>query len=53
MKGLITHRDLGAPAWLHTRRAAGEVAKVWRAGAGVSSWLDANVGPSDEPTPRR
>jgi uncharacterized protein (TIGR02453 family) len=53
MKGLITLRDLGAPAWLHTRRAANEVAKVWRAGAGVSNWLDANVGPSDEPPPSR
>ncbi len=30
-----------------------EVAKVWRRGAGVSNWLDANVGPSDEPAPRR
>ena len=49
MKGLITLRDLGAPAWLHTRRAANEVAKVWRAGAPVSNWLDANVGPSEEP----
>jgi uncharacterized protein (TIGR02453 family) len=49
MKGLITHRDLGAPAWLHTRRAANEVAKVWRSGAAVSNWLDANVGASDEP----
>ena len=53
MKGLITHRDLGAPAWLHTRRAANEVAKVWRAGAALSNWLDANVGPSDEPPQSR
>jgi uncharacterized protein (TIGR02453 family) len=49
MKGLITQRDLGSPAWLHTRRASNEVAKVWRAGAAVADWLDANVGPSDEP----
>jgi uncharacterized protein (TIGR02453 family) len=53
MKGLITHRDLGSPAWLHTRRAANEVAKVWRAGAALSNWLDANVGPSGEPPPTR
>src|SRR5262245_28297025 len=37
MKGLITLRDLGAPAWLHTRRAATEVAKVFRNGAAVST----------------
>ena len=28
MKGLITLRDLGAPAWIHTRRAVNEVAKA-------------------------
>ena len=39
MKGLITLRDLGAPAWIHTRRAVNEVAKAWRAGAPVTSWL--------------
>jgi uncharacterized protein (TIGR02453 family) len=53
MRGLITLRDLGAPAWLQTRRAADEVAKVWRAGAAVSAWLDANVGASEEPPRRR
>jgi uncharacterized protein (TIGR02453 family) len=53
MKGLVTHRDFGAPAWLHTRRAANEVAKVFRDGAAVSAWLDANVGASVEPPSRR
>lgn len=49
MKGLITVRDFGAPAWIHTRRAANEVAKAWRAGAAVSAWLETNVGPSEKP----
>jgi uncharacterized protein (TIGR02453 family) len=49
MRGLITGRELGTPAWLHTSRAANEVAKVWRSGADVNAWLDANVGPSEEP----
>ena len=49
MRGLITGRELGTPAWLHTGRAASEVAKVWRGGASVNAWLDANVGASEEP----
>jgi uncharacterized protein (TIGR02453 family) len=53
MRGLITGRELGTPAWLHTSRAAGEVAKVWRGGAPVNAWLDANVGASEEPTRSR
>ena len=39
MKGLITVRDFGTPAWVHTKRAANEVAKAWRAGAPVTAWL--------------
>jgi uncharacterized protein (TIGR02453 family) len=49
MKGLITVREFGAPAWIHTKRATSEVVKAWRAGAPVTSWLEANVGPSEEP----
>jgi uncharacterized protein (TIGR02453 family) len=49
MKGLITLRDFGAPAWLHTRRPLNEVVKAWRAGAAVNAWLHSHVGPSDEP----
>lgn len=49
MKGLITLRDCGSPAWLQTRRAKTEVAKAWRAGGAVTAWIDANVGPSTEP----
>ena len=53
MKGLITLRDFGSPAWIHTRRAVSEVAKAWRNGTPVTSWLEANVGPSAEPEERR
>jgi uncharacterized protein (TIGR02453 family) len=53
MKGLVTLRDLGAPAWIHTRRAVNEVAKAWRAGAPVTSWLERNVGPTEEPARSR
>jgi uncharacterized protein (TIGR02453 family) len=49
MKGLITQRDFGAPAWIHTRRAANEVAKAWRGGADVTAWLDTHVGASTLP----
>ena len=49
MKGLITLRDFGAPAWLHTKRVANEVAKAWRAGAAGHEWFATNVGPSEEP----
>jgi uncharacterized protein (TIGR02453 family) len=49
MRGLITGRELGTPAWLHTSRAASEVAKVWRGGAAVNAWLEANVGASEVP----
>ena len=48
MKGLITVRDFGSPGWIHTRRAANEIAKAWRAGAPVNAWLETNVGPSEE-----
>jgi uncharacterized protein (TIGR02453 family) len=50
-KGVISHKNLGTPAWLHTKRAATEVVKVWRAAAPLLSWLDTNVGPSILPPP--
>jgi hypothetical protein len=53
MKGLITLRDFGTPAWIHTRRAANEVAKAWRGGTAVTTWLEHNVGPTDEPPTSR
>ena len=50
-KGVIAHKQLGAPAWLHTRRAAAEIVKVWRTSAPLLAWLDENVGPSTLPPP--
>jgi uncharacterized protein (TIGR02453 family) len=52
-KGCIASKELGAPAWLHTKRAAAEVAKVWARAEPVFAWLDAHVGPSLEPPPDR
>lgn len=50
-KGCITSKELGAPAWLRTRRAVKEVAEVWRRSEPVLAWLDAHVGPSQLPPP--
>jgi uncharacterized protein (TIGR02453 family) len=46
-KGCIASRELGAPAWIHTARAAGEVDRAWQRAAPLVAWLDANVGPSE------
>jgi uncharacterized protein (TIGR02453 family) len=45
-KGLMMSKDFGAPAWLHTRQAAGKIRGVWGAAAEMNAWLDAHVGPS-------
>ncbi len=50
-KGLIATKDFGAPAWLHTRRAATEVRRSWEATRRLCDWLDAHVGPSTLPPP--
>jgi uncharacterized protein (TIGR02453 family) len=47
--GAISGRELGSPRWLGNRRAATEVAKVWRAGEPLVRWLDRHVGPSELP----
>jgi hypothetical protein len=44
--GCVAGRDLGRPAWLGTRRAAGEVGKVWQQAEPLVAWLDQHVGPS-------
>jgi uncharacterized protein (TIGR02453 family) len=43
-KSLHGHAQLGCPAWLSTKRAAGEVAKRLRSLAPLVEWLDLNVG---------
>src|SRR5262245_20107851 len=50
-KGAIASKQFGAPAWLHTKRAATEITKAWRASAPLLDWLDANVGASTLPPP--
>ena len=48
-KGCIAALELGAPSWLHTPRARDEVDRVWQEAEPLFSWLDAHVGPSQEP----
>jgi uncharacterized protein (TIGR02453 family) len=48
-KGLMASKDLGAPAWIHTNRAATEVRKTWSSAGELCAWLDAHVGPSTLP----
>jgi hypothetical protein len=43
-KSLHGHAQRGCPAWLSTKRAAGEVAKRLRSLAPLVEWLDLNVG---------
>jgi uncharacterized protein (TIGR02453 family) len=50
-KGLMTSKDFGAPAWIHTKRLATEVRKAWTGTATMCSWLDRHVGPSTLPPP--
>jgi hypothetical protein len=47
-KGCIASKELGAPAWLRTAKAAAKVQEVWTRAEPVFAWLDANVGPSEE-----
>lgn len=49
--GLMLSRDVGAPAWLHTRRVVTEVRRSWEAAGPVCDWLDRHVGPSTLPPP--
>lgn len=43
-KTLTASRNLGAPAWLSTKRAQTEITKAWRAMAPLVAWLDTHVG---------
>lgn len=51
-KSLTASRELGAPAWLPTRRTRTEVAKAFRAMTPLVAWLDKHVGNSDVPLER-
>jgi hypothetical protein len=50
-KGLMVSKDLGAPAWLHTKRVVSKVREVWEASEPMCAWLDRHVGPSTLPPP--
>jgi uncharacterized protein (TIGR02453 family) len=50
-KGLMTFKDFGAPAWIHTKQAVTKVRDRWRMASDLCAWLDANVGPSTLPPP--
>ncbi len=53
-KGLGTGRGWPVAAWLGTAKAKARIEEVWRTGDGVNDWLDAHVGPTEEPPdPRR
>jgi uncharacterized protein (TIGR02453 family) len=43
-KSLTASREFGAPPWLSTARARGEVVKAWRSVAPLIGWLDTHVG---------
>jgi uncharacterized protein (TIGR02453 family) len=43
-KSLTAATDLGAPDWLPTPKAKGEIIKVWRAMIPLIGWLDTHVG---------
>ena len=43
-KSLTGHRELGAPAWLPTKKAFAEVTKAFRSLSPLVDWLEANVG---------
>jgi uncharacterized protein (TIGR02453 family) len=53
MKGMTAMFDLGTGAWLYKAEARERVAKAWRALGPLNDWLDRNVGPTDQPMPRR
>lgn len=51
-KELMVSRDLGAPAWLSTRRALTVVRDTWRAVRPLTAWLEQHVG-TQAAAPRR
>jgi hypothetical protein len=49
----VTWREWEAGAWLGTARAKDRVVGFLRDSAPIAAWLDANVGPTTLPNPRR
>ncbi|MGH9270158.1 MAG: DUF2461 domain-containing protein [Ilumatobacteraceae bacterium] len=52
-KGLMMSRSWPPEPWLHTKRAASKVRKVWKDAEPLCAWLDRWVGPSTLPPERR
>lgn len=50
-KGLMVMKPVGVPRWLHTGAAVDQIREFWDSGTTINSWLDAHVGPSEEPPP--
>ena len=50
---LVAHTHAEPEPWLHTPAVLDRVRAAWRAVAPLLDWLDANVGPSDQPRERR
>jgi uncharacterized protein (TIGR02453 family) len=48
-KTVVASRGWEPEPWLHTRAVLDRVRASWRAYAPLTAWLDANVGPSDQP----
>lgn len=48
-KGLTVSKRFAPTAWLSTRGALKRIIDTWRLAAPVNGWLDACVGPSEEP----
>lgn len=46
-KGIAAMLDVEAPAWLATPRCRDHVADAWRRLAGLSTWLQTQVGPAE------
>lgn len=51
LKGLTAGKTVGAPQWLHTRRALDRIVGAWRETKPMTDWLDRHVGPSEIPPP--
>ena len=49
LRGLHVDRDWPTGEWLGTAEPLERVATAWRAARPLADWLDAHVGPRDEP----
>jgi uncharacterized protein (TIGR02453 family) len=51
-KGCVARHEVGAPAWLHTKRVVSEIDKTFTKMKPLLDWLDTNVGASELPPSR-